>query len=205
MKQVAIIIFDDFTDIDLFLFWDILGRDKESWDIKILGTQSQHISRNGLSVSTHGHVSESHTADVVFFTSGIETRKLIKDTEFLKSFSLNPSKQLIGSICSGALILGALGFLENMKATTYPTAKTELQNMGIEVVDMPFVCQGNIATAGGCLAAQYLAGWIIQRIYGEDKKRKYLREIFPVGQYDIYEKLLNSSIEAGLLQNEEIH
>ncbi len=48
MKQVAIIIFDDFTDIDLFLFWDILGRDKADWNIKILGTQAQHVSHTSI-------------------------------------------------------------------------------------------------------------------------------------------------------------
>ncbi len=56
MKQIAIVIFDDFTDIDLFLMWDILNRNKIDWQIKILGTKEQHRSTHGLLVPTQGHI-----------------------------------------------------------------------------------------------------------------------------------------------------
>ena len=46
MKKIVIIIFDGFTDIDLFLMWDILGRNKTDWSVKILGTNKQHQSTN---------------------------------------------------------------------------------------------------------------------------------------------------------------
>lgn len=106
------------------------------------------------------------------------------------------------SVCSGALILAKLGLLKGMKATTHPRAKNELEAMDIEVVELPFVYQGNVATAGGCLSAQYLVGWVINKMYGEEKKRKALMEIFPVGQKDIYENLLNASIGSANLQSE---
>jgi transcriptional regulator GlxA family with amidase domain len=195
MKTIAIVIFDHFTDIDLFLMWDILGREKSAWKVQIIGTKTQHISCNGLYISTHGDLSIANKADVVLFSSGIGTREIIKDQVFINSLALlHPDKQLIGSICSGALILGKLGLLNNLQATTHPRAKFELEAMGVEVIDKPFISQGNIATAGGCLSAQYLSAWVIDKIHGENKRKQILSELFPVGQKEIYENLVNFSL-----------
>lgn len=76
MKKIAIVIFDDFTDIDLFLMWDILSRNQTDWQIKILGTKEQHRSTHGLYVTTHGNISEANNADVVLFSSGKKELKL---------------------------------------------------------------------------------------------------------------------------------
>lgn len=198
MKKIAIIIFDDFTDIDLFLMWDILGRNKVDWQVKILGTKAQHRSTHGLLISTHGNIVEVNDADVVLFASGKGVKSVIKEKPFLEAFSLNPEKQIIGSICSGAFILAALGFLEKVPATTHPYVKAELQALGVNVVDKPFVCNGNIATAGGCLSAQYLVGWVVESLYGIEKRKETLEPIIPVGQHDIYEKIITTSIHEGL-------
>lgn len=42
MYQIAIVIFDEFTDIDFFLMRDILGRTKTDWTVKVLGTKPSH-------------------------------------------------------------------------------------------------------------------------------------------------------------------
>ncbi len=108
MKQIVIVIFDDFTDIDLFLMWDILGRNHTDGRLasKILGAKDEHRSAHGLSIKTHGYITEANEADVVLFASGkIGVKAAINDEEFMKAFSLNPEKQIIGSICAGSFIL----------------------------------------------------------------------------------------------------
>ena len=65
VKSIAIVIFDSFTDIDLFLMWDILGRNKKDRQVRILGTKSEHVSAHDLAVRTQGHVAEANEADVV--------------------------------------------------------------------------------------------------------------------------------------------
>ncbi|NNM58520.1 MAG: thiamine biosynthesis protein ThiJ [Legionellales bacterium] len=202
MKKIAIVIFDDFTDIDLFLMWDILNRNKTDWEVKILGTKEQHRSTHGLLITTHGNISEANTADVVLFTSGKKgVRTVINDKNFLNAFTLNPQKQMIGSICAGAFILACLGLLEEGSATTHPEAKAELQSLGIEVLDKPLVYHGNVATAGGCLSAQYLVGWIIESLFGIEKRKETLKPILPAGQQELYEKLITASIQEGMICN----
>ena len=85
-------------------------------------------------------------------------------------------------MCSGALILAALGLLEGKSATTYPTAKGMLEGFGVEVVERPFVAEGNVATAAGCLAVQYLVGWVIERTVGPEARADVLRSVQPVGE-----------------------
>nr|AIA12752.1 Putative amidotransferase [uncultured bacterium] len=181
--KLSIIAFDDFTDIDVFFMWDLLNRVKtENWQVQILGEASHHTSTSGLVIPMHGHIEAANTSDVVLFASGQGTRKKIMDEKFLNTFKLNPEKQLIGSMCSGALILAALGLLAGKQATTYPTAKKALEDYNVEVVEKPFVVEGNIATAAGCLAAQYLAGWVIEKCVSLQMKELVLRSIMPVGE-----------------------
>lgn len=183
MSDIAIIIFDDFTDLDLFLMWDLLNRVRvEGWSVKILGERESHISKTGISISTHGRIDEANTADAVMFVSGSGTRSRIGDENWLAQFRLDPEKQLVGSICSGALILAKLGLLEGKTATTYPTSKVALENFGVEVVEKPFVAHGNIATAGGCLAQQYLIGWVVEKLADREWSDLILKSIQPVGE-----------------------
>jgi len=183
MSSIAIVIFDKFTDIDLWLMWDLLNRVRVAdWSVKILGESESHISATGISVATQGRIKEANDADAVLFVSGQGTRDRIADENWLAKFDLNAEKQMIGSICSGALILAKLGFLEGKTATTYPTTKTALEGLGIEVVEKPFVAHGNIATAGGCLAQQYLIGWVVENLVDKEWSDLVVRAIQPVGE-----------------------
>lgn len=183
MSKIAIVIFDRFTDIDLWLMWDLLNRVRiADWSVKILGDSESHMSATGISVATQGRIEETNDADAVLFVSGQGTRDRIVDEVWLAKFDLDPEKQMIGSICSGALILAKLGFLEGKTATTYPTTKRALEGLGIEVVEKPFIAHGNIATAGGCLAQQYLIGWVVEKLADKNWSDMIIKAIQPVGE-----------------------
>lgn len=205
MKKIVIVIFDDFTDLDLFLMWDILGRNKTDWQVRIVGTKEEHRSAHGLSVKTHGRIAEANDADVVLFSSGkLGVKAALQDDGFMQAFALDPRRQMIGSICAGAFILAKLGLLHSAPATTHPDAKRELQAMGQEVLDLPLVCNGNVATAGGCLSAVYLVAWIVETLYGKEKRMEAVREVLPAGQGEIFNQLIQSSLRAGQVREEKV-
>lgn len=184
-RTATIVAWDKFTDVDVYLAWDLLNRVRlrdKNWKVKLVGTEAVHSSLFGINQEMHGTIDECKNADVVFFTSGQTTRRLIKDTEYLNRFQLNPEKQIIVSMCSGALMLAALGLLDGVTATTYPTATKDLQAFGIEVVERPLVAHGNVATAAGCLAAIDLVGWILGKTHGVEMKEEILASVQPVGQ-----------------------
>ena len=181
--KIAIVIFDKFTDLDLWLMWDLLNRVRiANWEVKILGEKDVHLSATNIEVKTSGRIEEANDADAVLFVSGQGARDRIADENWLSKFNLNTEKQFIGSICSGSLILAKLGFLDGKTATTYPTSKAVLESFGVEVVEKPFVAHGKIATAGGCLAQQYLIGWVIENLVDKDWADLVIKAIQPVGE-----------------------
>jgi len=190
--KIAIVIFDKFTDIDLWLMWDLLNRVRiENWEVKIVGEKDVHLSATNIEIKTHGRIEEANDADAVLFVSGQGTRDRIADENWLAKFDLNAEKQFIGSICSGALILARLGLLEGKTATTYPTSKMLLESFGVEVVEKPFVAHGRIATAGGCLAQQYLIGWIVENLADAEWKDLIVQSIQPVGEGLFFDDMEN--------------
>ncbi|WP_409077370.1 DJ-1/PfpI family protein [Pseudomonas sp. FW300-N2E2] len=208
LKKIVLVAFDQFTDIDLFLMWDILGRNTEDWHVRILGSSAIVRSAHGLPVSVHGPLSEANSADAVLFVSGKEgIPAALAAPDFLPSFELDARRQRIGSICAGAFILERLGLLSG-PATTHPDARASLQALGLESMDQPLVCQGNVATAGGCLSALYLVGWLVESWFDADKRRATLLPVLPAGQQALYDALIGLSIrqgEVGAAQQEPRH
>jgi transcriptional regulator GlxA family with amidase domain len=181
--DVAIVTFDRFTDLDVFLAWDLLNRVRApDWRVRLLGTEAQHRSRAGLAIAMHAPVEEAAGAEAVLFASGPATRTLCRDREWLGRFRLAPERQLIGAMCSGALLLAGLGLLDGRPATTYPTAREQLAAMGVRVVDEPFVRAGRVATAAACLAGVDLAGWVVEELLGAPARAAMLDEVRPVGR-----------------------
>lgn len=183
MSKIAIVIFDKFTDLDLWLMWDLLNRVKiADWEVKILGERETHLSATNIEVKTFGRIEEANDADACLFVSGQGTRDCIADENWLAKFNLNAEKQFVGSICSGSLILAKLGLLEGKTATTYPTSKAVLESFGVEVIEKPFISHGHIATAGGCLAQQYLIHWVIENLADKAWADLVVKAIQPVGE-----------------------
>ena len=187
--KICIVAFDDFTDLDIFLPWDVLNRVRlvgghSDWNVKIVGTSDTHVSMAGLRIPTTGTLEEIRDAEAVIFGSGKGVQPLIRDEAYLDQLRsvLRPEVQVIGSMCSGALILAAVGLLQGKKATTYPTARTQLAAYGVEVVNESMVLQGKLATAAGCLAAEELSEWVIKELVGQEMADQVLRSVQPVGK-----------------------
>ncbi|TKH19133.1 thiamine biosynthesis protein ThiJ, partial [Bacillus wiedmannii] len=95
---------------------------------------------------------------------------------------VDPQRQLIGSMCSGSLLLGAKKLLTGKKATTYPSVVEQLKEFDVDVIEQSFVNEGNISTAAGCFAAQDLSAWIIRTLINEEMVDTVLETVQPVGK-----------------------
>jgi len=122
----------------------------------------------------------------VIVGSGIKTREIVGDPQTLSALRLDPERQLIGAQCSGTLVPAQLGLLDTVPACTDLTTEPWVREAGVDVLDQPFFAAGNVATAGGCLASQYLAAWIIARFEGEAAARSALHDVAPVGEKEEY-------------------
>jgi len=180
--DIVIVGFDGFTDVDIFLPWDLLNRvDIVPWRVRILGDGAQITSITGLTIPTHGRLEEARRANGVLVASGPGLRTKLDEPAFIDALELDPTRQLIGSMCSGALLLAKLGLLRGKRATTYPTQRARLEAMGVHVVEESFVREGNVATAAGCLAAVDLVGWMIEETAGAAQREMVIRSVQRVG------------------------
>ncbi|ARU62062.1 thiamine biosynthesis protein ThiJ [Tumebacillus avium] len=186
--KLAILVFDRFTDLDVFLPWDLLNRVARfkmlpDWEVKLVGTESHHTSENGLTIPMSADLSYIAEADAVLIESGPGVQTLIHDEAFLARMQslLDPGRQMIGSMCSGALLLAKLGLLEGLTATTYPTRVKQLAAMGVEVLDVPIVAHDKIATAAGCLAAVDLSRWFLEGLASKEVAENVIASVRPNG------------------------
>ena len=185
--QIAILTFAGFNEIDSFVAASVLNRlGPEGWSAYIASPTQTVTSMNGVVVERQKPIEFAGEADAVIVGSGRRTREIAMDTDLLARLSLDPSRQLIGAQCSGALLLAKLGLLHDVPACTDTITKPWVVEAGVDVLDAPFFAAGNIATAGGCLASHYLAAWIMLRGAGEASAAQALRYVAPVGEQDAF-------------------
>ena len=185
--QIAVLTFDGFNELDSFVAAGILNRMRpKGWKAYITCPTETVTSMNGVTVEAEKPLSFATEADAVLIGSGMKTRDIAKDTALLAQIQLDPTRQLIGAQCSGTLLLSKLGLLGDCPACTDLTTKPWVIEAGVTVLDQPFYADGNIATAGGCLASQYLATWILMRAAGIEAAEAAIHYVAPVGQKEDY-------------------
>ena len=185
--HIAILTFQGFNELDSLIAFGVLNRiRKPDWRVTICCPETEVTSMNGVTVRAQSMLEEAASADAVIVGSGIRTQQIVADPGLMGRLRLEPDHQLVGSQCSGALILAKLGLLGSVPACTDLTTRPWVQEAGVEVLDQPFFARGNIATAGGCLASSYLAAWIIARSVGLDAAAEALHYVAPVGEKEAF-------------------
>lgn len=181
--HTAILTFEGFNELDSFIALGILNRVRRpGWRVSIATPTPRVRSMNGVVVEGQATLEEAGAADAVIVGSGLQTREVVADPALMARLRLDPRRQLIGAQCSGTLVLARLGLLEGVSACTDLITKPWVVEAGVSVLDQPFFARGNVATAGGCLASQYLATWVIARSEGLEAARSAMHYVAPVGE-----------------------
>ncbi|AJZ59265.1 DJ-1/PfpI family protein [Paraburkholderia fungorum] len=185
--HIAILTFEGFNELDSLIALNILNRVKKpGWQVAIASPTAKVRSMNGLVLEAQATLKDACEADAVLVGSGIQTRAVAADAALMSQLRFDPARQLLGAQCSGTLILAKLGLLNGVPACTDLTTKPWVEEAGVAVLDRPFAAKRNVATAGGCLAAQYLAAWFIARLEGIEAARNAIQHVAPVGEKEAY-------------------
>jgi transcriptional regulator GlxA family with amidase domain len=185
--HIAILTFEGFNELDSLIALGILNRVKRpGWRVSIASPAACVRSMNGVVLEAQASLAEAGAADAVIVGSGMRTREVVADAALMAQLRLDPSRQLLGAQCSGTLVLAKLGLINGVPACTDLTTKPWVEEAGVAVLNQPFVAKGNVATAGGCLASQYLAAWVIARLAGVEEARSAMHYVAPVGEKDDY-------------------
>lgn len=188
--HIAILTFDGFNELDSLIAYGMLSRisllGDVHWKVSIASPTARVTSMNGLTIDAHIDLKEANKADAVLIGSGMKTRDVANDPAIMSQLQLNPAKQLIAAQCSGTFLLARLGLLGQIPACTDSTSKPWVQAAGVKILKQPFFTQGNLATTGGCLSAQYISAWLIARLKGITEATEVLHYFSPVGEKDEY-------------------
>lgn len=117
--QVAVVTFDGFNELDSFVASALINRCRKDGLEAFITTPTPVVtSMNGVEVTGQRPLEFLTEADVVLIGSGVKARDVVADDRLISRLVLDPSRQLIGAQCSGALVLARLGLLNDMPACT---------------------------------------------------------------------------------------
>ncbi len=173
--KAALVVFDRMTSLDFIGFYDPITRLKsmkimEDFEWRICSVTRRVVDDRGLGLEADAVAEPLDSYDMVFVPGGFGTRSLQRDGSFVDWLKTARSAPLKMSVCTGALLFGAAGFLQGRRATTHPSAYEELEPYCAAVVKERVVDEGDIITARGVSSAIDLGLHVVQRLAGADAR-----------------------------------
>jgi len=187
--KTAFVIFDQMTALDLIGVYDPLTRLKSmnlmpefAWEFCAFSPEV--FDDKGLRFEVSRVAEPLDRYDLVVVPGGFGTRTLQHDRDFIDWLRTAGPVKLKASVCTGALLLGAAGFLAGKAATTHPSAFDELRPWCERVLDRRVVDEGDVITARGVTASIDLGLHLVERLAGKDARRKIAKQMdYPYGNF----------------------
>ncbi len=180
--KIAFILFNGLTALDFIGIYDPLTRLKSmgfisdlEWDL-CAPTEQVRDDKSLLFTSTVVRPS-LHNYDLLVVPGGFGTRPLAKDPDFVTWLKTAEPCRLKASVCTGALLLGACGFLQGKPATTHPGALAELKPYCLQVLKNRIVDAGDVVTAGGVTSGIDLGLYLVERFCGPEARAKISKQM----------------------------
>lgn len=156
--RIAYVIFDGITWLDMVGIYDPISRLRSlhylpdlRWDI--CGFTNMVSDNFGLTVKPDKIQNSFVHFDAIIVPGGFGTRKLQYDKDFLSWVKTSENVPYKISVCTGSLILGACGFLQDKRATTNYREYDALKPYCKEVIAERIVEDGDVITAGAVSAS----------------------------------------------------
>lgn len=175
--KAAFVVFDRMTSLDFIGFYDPVMRLKsmkilDDFEWRICSMTRHVVDDHGLRLEADAVAEPLDSYDMLFVPGGFGTRTLQHDRGFIDWLKTARSTPLKVSVCTGALLLGAAGFLRGRRATTHPSAYKELEPYCGAVVRERVVDEGDIITAGGVSSSIDAGLHLVQRLAGTEARTR---------------------------------
>jgi len=130
------------------------------------------ITQEGVTLTAEYSIDNAPELDVIIVGSRYGMDAVLDDEPFMDFIRDRGSRaDWLASNCSGAYILAEAGFLDGVKATTYPGGEVWL-NLNHPAIDIEInetvVVDGNIITSNGSLVSYEAALELLGQMAGED-------------------------------------
>ena len=178
--KIAFIVYDGMTLLDFVGVYDPVVRLRTrgfkadlEWDICARTPYIKDI--NGVQIASTCVPASLGDYDAIIVPGGINVRELLDDPEFMRWLKTAQQVPTKISVCSGALLLGAAGFLDGKKATTHPASFSDLKQYSNCVLVDRIVHDGNVITARGVTASIDL-GLYLCELWADKEAKEAIRK-----------------------------
>jgi transcriptional regulator GlxA family with amidase domain len=185
--KIDIVVFDGFDELDAVAPYEVLRTAAELGapiEAELVGAHGAAAitASHGLRVAVERGPAED--ADMVLVPGGgwfhgAGVRDEIERGELIDVLKAARERgAVVGSVCTGAMLLAAAGLVEGRPATTHHTAIEDLRAAGAQIVDgARYVDDGELLTAGGVTSGLDLALHVVEKTAGADIAEQVAREI----------------------------
>jgi transcriptional regulator GlxA family with amidase domain len=146
--------------------------------VRVIGTERDVVDDAGLVVKPDTVYEDLAPYDLLYVPGGFGTRTLVHDAKLIDYLRTWGDERPLASVCSGSLLLGAAGYLKNLRATTHHRALDLLRPLCREVVtDRRIVDEGRVVTAGGVSSSLDLGLYLVDKHWGAQARETIARQM----------------------------
>jgi transcriptional regulator GlxA family with amidase domain len=167
--QIAIPLFERLTALDAIGPYEVLSR-LPGAEVLFVAAEpgSKRTDTGALALSADRGLSEVPQPDIIVVPGGRGTRDQPHDELLAWIQQAHQTSRWTTSVCTGALLLGAAGVLEGLRATTHWLFLDQLRDFGAEPTLERVVEQGKVITAAGVSSGIDMALRLAQLIAGDE-------------------------------------
>ncbi len=222
VKTIACVLFPGVDPLDLIGPMQALGLLAylgPSWRVVTVSERIEALDTESALLFTPSHTfAEVPTPDVLVVPGAATPafRAMTDETllDYLRTAAAHA--EIVASVCTGSLILGAAGLLKGRKATTHWTAFDLLAEFGAIPVRERWVHDGALITAAGQSAGIDMGLYLIEQLAGVEAARltQFAMEYDPKphlgpldwdqAPHDVFDQLAPTWVADGLRDNPEL-
>lgn len=183
--KAAFIVFNRMTHLDFIGFYDPVTRLNSmniipDFEWRICSNTQRVVDDRGpvgLAMIPDSVMEPLDGYDLLFVPGGVGTRPLQHDSGFIEWLKSASGAKLKVSVCTGALLLGAAGFLRGKRATTHPNALKELEPYCDTVLTDRIVDEGDVITGSGVATSLDLGLHVVQQLAGPEARARVAKQM----------------------------
>ena len=183
--KAALVVFDRMTFLDFVGFYDCVTRLKSmsllpGFEWRICSDREQvgdDRGDSGMRMRADSVLEPLDGYDLLYVPGGMGTRALQHDEAFVGWLKTAAPVKLKVSVCTGALLMGAAGFLRGRRATTHPAALKELEPYCGRVLDERVVDEGDVITGSGVATSLDLGLHVVERLAGPGARERVAKQM----------------------------
>ena len=191
-KRVGIVVFEEIEVLDFCGPFEVFAatrldearRREEPWPFGVWLVAENHapvVTAGGMKVIPDHTFASCPRLDILVVPGGWGTRRELNNPAMLAWLRHRaPEVEILTSVCTGAMLLGAAGLLDGRRATTHWRSLDWLRESFPAVMveyDQHVVEDGNVLTSAGISAGIDLALKVVARYHGENVARATARHM----------------------------